>query len=354
MKFRDVYRHTHTFTAGEEVAVKSLWVDSCAALLRVLTPALILQLFTVTVQRWPTTFLLEAISPLLCGLCHQDQTPLIAWMNSLELLWDGNSLLHPWMPQEILNSPNRKGKSCHQSTSTACHKNQHRPTRPWLPAQFLSWGVSHLLSPPEPGPQYFQGQKVLLEDNIQQVLLEGTVLWCFCRDLSVAAAAKLTEAAQPALGLRLSSPEVSGKEKRVAFATWALLHHCPAPSRVKDVSVIWAPPDPTDGTFPDTQSVSSSYCLLPPISNTTDCPCQQLQPFTTVCSVSRKIQKPDQCLLLQITCGKISVPYTQCIPNTKENAFQVLILILPCLEKKEASGICASIIFHIESEARLS
>lgn len=174
----------------------------------VVTPALIPQLLTVTVQRWPITLLLEGISPLLYELCHWGQDPSDS-LNSLEFLWDGNSLLHPWMPQEILNSPNRKGASCHQSTNTACHKNQWRPDPGSQPnsCQYL------IPQPPESGPQYFQGQEVLPEDNIQQVLLEGTVLWCFCRDLWVAAAAKVTEVAQPALELRLSSTEVSGKKR---------------------------------------------------------------------------------------------------------------------------------------------
>lgn len=132
--------------------------------------------------------------------------------------------------------------------------------------------------PPEPDPQYHQGQEGLPGDITQPVLLEGTVLQCFCRDLSVAAAAKLPEAAQPALELRLSSPEVSGKEKRPAFATWALLHHYPAPSRAIDMSLIWAPPNPSDDIFSDTQrviflSLSASshikrYWLLLPATTT--------------------------------------------------------------------------------------
>lgn len=85
--------------------------------------------------------------------------------------------------------------------------------------------MPHPLSHPWARSQYYQGQELLPEDNAQQVLLERTVLRCFCRGLSVAAAAKLTEAAQPALELRLASPEAPGKEKRLAFATWALLHH---------------------------------------------------------------------------------------------------------------------------------
>lgn len=47
-------------------------------------------------------------------------------LNSLEFLWDGNSLLHPWMTPAILISLYRKGESCHQSTSKALPKTQHR------------------------------------------------------------------------------------------------------------------------------------------------------------------------------------------------------------------------------------
>lgn len=268
-------------------------------------------------------------------------------LNSLQLLWDGTSCCTHGCSQQYWSVPAGKVRVVTEVVTSL----SQNPTQtwPWLPAQLLP--VSHPLSPPEPGPQYDQGQEVFPEDNAQHVLLEGTVLWCFCRDLLVAAAAKLTEAAQPALELTRGFRE--GKEICLCHLS------PPAPSSCTLQSNRTCQPSQHLQTLPMTlfltpSLISSFYCLLPPISNTTDCPCQQLQPFTTVCSVSRKNQKPDQRSLLQISCGKISFPYTQYIPNTKEKAFQALIFVLSCLEKKEASGICGSIIFHIKSEARLS
>lgn len=350
MKFRGVHRHTHAFTAGE-VALKSLWVDSCAALLRVLTPALIPQLFILTVQRWPTTFLLERISPPLCGLCHQGQSLLTAWTPWSSCGMGTACCTHGW-PQQYSSVSTGKVRVVTKAQVKLFPKpNTEQTLAPSpTPASVSSPQPLWTRSSVFPGlrtASWRQHPASPLRRDSPLVLLQGLVSGCssqadWSSPASTGAHAVLTR------GFR------EGKETCLCNMSPPAPLSCSLQSDRSVTHLSTSRPYWWHFSWHPNCIFRGRYCLVPPISNTTDCPCQQLQPFTTVCSVSRKIQKLINACLLQITCGKISVPHTQCIPNTKENAFQALILILPYLKKKEASDICASIIFHIKSEARLS
>lgn len=159
MKFRDVHRHTHAFTAGEEVAVKSLWIDSYAALLRVLTPALIPAALHSDSTEKANNFPFGRHFPNAVWIMPS-RSELPDSLNSLKFLWDGNSLLHPWMPPAILISPNRKGESCLQCTTTACHKNQHRADPGSQPNSCQCLIPS---ATPEPGPSTARAKKCFLK-----------------------------------------------------------------------------------------------------------------------------------------------------------------------------------------------
>lgn len=165
----------------------------------------------------------------------------------------------------------------------------------------------------------------------------------------MSAGTKLTKAAPWALETRLSSPEVSEKEERLA---WALPHYHPSPFRETHQSS-GHPPDLMEDDFPDTQPVfSPSCCLLPPILNTNAPPPACSYSFLGLVAQqagSEKTKSPTNFYSWNTTWCKISVPHTRCITNTEGNICQALSLVL---EKRETSSTCTRIILPIKSKAR--
>lgn len=142
-------------------AVKSLWVGSRAVLLRALTLDLVLQIFAVTVQRWPTTFPSEDIPTTLYRLCCHGQSLLTTWTHwsvcGMKTACCTHRCSHQYLPV-----PTGKAKSRHHRTTTVNHKNQHRPDPCSQPNSYECLFTS---ATSEPSCRYDGGQEVFAEDN---------------------------------------------------------------------------------------------------------------------------------------------------------------------------------------------
>lgn len=114
-------------------AVKSLWVGSRAVLLRALTLDLVLQIFAVTVWRWPTTFPSEDIPTTLYGLCCHGQS-LLTTPTPWSACGMKTACCTHRCSHQYLSVPTGKAKSRHHRTTTVDHKTNtdqtlaHSPT----------------------------------------------------------------------------------------------------------------------------------------------------------------------------------------------------------------------------------